>query len=51
VGGYEINLQKSLSFLNTNNEQTEKEKYGNNSIYNSVIKNQISMSKLYKEYE
>jgi hypothetical protein len=25
VAGYKINLQKSLAFLNTNNEQTEKE--------------------------
>jgi flavorubredoxin len=25
VAGYEINLQKSLAFLDTNNEQTEKE--------------------------
>jgi hypothetical protein len=25
VAGYEINLQKSLAFLYTNNEQTEKE--------------------------
>jgi hypothetical protein len=25
VGGYKINLQKSVAFLNTNNKQTEKE--------------------------
>jgi hypothetical protein len=25
VAGYEVNLQKSLAFLYTNNEQTEKE--------------------------
>jgi hypothetical protein len=25
VGGYKINLQKSVAFLYTNNEQTEKE--------------------------
>jgi hypothetical protein len=25
VAGYKINLQKSLSFLSTNNKQTEKE--------------------------
>jgi hypothetical protein len=25
VAGYKINLQKSLAFLHTNNEQTEKE--------------------------
>jgi hypothetical protein len=37
VAGYKINLQKSLSFLYTNNEQTEKI-YGKNSIHNSLKK-------------
>jgi hypothetical protein len=27
VAGYKINVQKSLAFLYTNNEQIEKEKY------------------------
>jgi hydrogenase maturation factor HypE len=38
VVGYKINLQKSVAFLNTNNEQTEKEYRKNNSIYNSLKK-------------
>jgi hypothetical protein len=50
VPGYKINLQKSLAFLYTNNEQTERI-YGNNSIYNSVKKNQIPGSKLNKGCE
>jgi hypothetical protein len=49
VAGYKINLQKSLAFLYTNNEQTEKEIYGKNFIYNSLKK--ISRSKLNKECE
>jgi hypothetical protein len=52
VAGYKINLQKSLAFLYTNNEQTEKE-------YMEIIpfkiaskkKNQIPRSKLNKGYE
>jgi hypothetical protein len=38
MAGYKINLQKSLAFLYTNNEQTEKEYMTNNSIYNSLKK-------------
>jgi hypothetical protein len=49
VAGYKINLQKSLAFLYTNNEQTEKEIYGKNFIYNSLKKK--SRSKLNKECE
>jgi hypothetical protein len=40
VAGYKINLQKSLGFLYTNNEQIEKV-YGNNFIYNSLKKKKI----------
>jgi hypothetical protein len=36
VAGYKINTEKSLTFLYTNNEQTEKRIYENNSIYNSL---------------
>jgi hypothetical protein len=38
VAGYKINLQKSLAFLYTNNEEIEKEYRKNNSIYNSLKK-------------
>jgi hypothetical protein len=41
VAGYKINLQKSLAFLYTNNEQIEKE-YMKNSIYNSLKKKSIT---------
>jgi hypothetical protein len=50
VAGYKINLQKSLAFLYTNNEQTEK-------VYVEIIpftrasKNQIPRSKLNKRCE
>jgi hypothetical protein len=44
VAGYKINIEKSLAFLYTNNEQTEK-KYENNFIYNSLKKNQIPRCK------
>jgi hypothetical protein len=51
VAGCKINLQKSLAFLYTNNEQTEKE-------YMEIIpftiaskNNQIPMSKLNKRCE
>jgi hypothetical protein len=37
VAGYKINLEKSLAFLYTNNEQREGI-YGNNSIHNSLKK-------------
>jgi hypothetical protein len=36
VAGYKINLQKSVAFLYTNNEQTEKEYRKNNSIFSSL---------------
>jgi hypothetical protein len=49
VAGYKINLQKSVAFVYTNNEQIEKEY--NNFIYNSLKKNQIPRSKLNKGYE
>jgi hypothetical protein len=38
MAGYKINLQKSASFLYTNNEQIEKKIYENNSIYNNLKK-------------
>jgi hypothetical protein len=38
VAGNKINLQKSVAFLYTNNEQTEQGIYGNSSIYNSLKK-------------
>jgi hypothetical protein len=46
----QINLQKSVAFLYTNNEQIEK-KYKNNSIYNSLKKNQIPRNRLSKGCE
>jgi predicted RNA-binding protein with PIN domain len=51
VAGYKINLQKSLAFLYTNNEQTEKEYM--NSIHSSLKKkkNQIPRSKFNKGCE
>jgi hypothetical protein len=52
VAGYKINLQKSLVFLYTNNEQTEKE-YVETIPFTkaSKKKNQILGSKLNKECE
>jgi elongation factor P hydroxylase len=52
VAGYKINLQKSVAFLYTNNEQAEKEY--KKTIYNSVRKYvEITLMKdvndLYKE--
>jgi hypothetical protein len=49
VAGYKINLQKSLAFLHTNNKL--RKMYGNNSIYNSLKKNQIPRCKLNKGCE
>jgi hypothetical protein len=46
VAGYKINLQKSLAFLHTNNEQTEKI-CGSNSIHNSLKKTQIAKKTKY----
>jgi hypothetical protein len=50
VAGYKINLQKSLAFLYTNNEQTGKE---NMETIPFIIasKNQITRSKLTKRCE
>ena len=41
VAGYEINTQKSLAFLYTNNEKIEKRNQGNNSIHHCNEKNKI----------
>jgi hypothetical protein len=45
VAGYKINLQKSLAFLYTNNEQIEKE-YRKTIPFTIASKNQIPRSKL-----
>ena len=37
VAGYKINIQKSIAFLYTNNELSERET--ENTIYNCIIKN------------
>jgi hypothetical protein len=51
VAGYKINLQKSLAFLYTNNEQTDKEFVETIPFtIASKKKNQIPRSKLNKEY-
>jgi hypothetical protein len=52
VAEYKINLQKSLAFVHTNNEQTEKE-YMKTVPFTiaSKKKNQIPRSKLNKECE
>ena len=41
VAGYKINTQKSLAFLYTNNEKTEREIKENNSIHHCNEKNKI----------
>jgi hypothetical protein len=52
VAGYKINLQKSLAFLYTNNEQIEKEYMETIQIYNLTSKrSQIPRSKLNKGCE
>ena len=43
VAGYKINTQKSLAFLYTNNEKTERE--GNKSIHHCNEKNTILRNK------
>jgi hypothetical protein len=48
VAGYKINLQKSIAFLYTKMNKLRK-KYGNNSIYNNLKKNQMPRNKLNKE--
>ena len=44
VAGYKINTQKSLAFLYTNNEKTERH-YGNNPIHYCNKKNKILRNK------
>jgi hypothetical protein len=51
VAGYKINLQKSLAFLYTNSEQTEKEYMETIPFTIAPPKNQIPRSKLNKECE
>ena len=41
IAEYKINTQKSLAFLYTNNEKTERENEGNNSIHHCNEKNKI----------
>jgi hypothetical protein len=48
VTGYKINLQKSLAFLHTNNEQTEKEYMEKIPFTIASKKTQIPRSKLNK---
>jgi hypothetical protein len=51
VAGYKINLQKSLAFLYTNNEQIEKEYMKTIPFIIASKKNQIPRSKLNKGCE
>jgi hypothetical protein len=51
VAGYKINLQKSLTFLYTNNEQIEKGYMGTIPFTIASKKNQIPRSKLNKRCE
>jgi hypothetical protein len=51
VEGYKINLQKSLAFLYTNNEQIEKDYMKTIPLAIAYKKNQIPRSKLNKGYE
>jgi hypothetical protein len=51
VAGYKINLQKSLAFLNTNNEQIEKQYMETIPFTIASKKNQIPRSKLNKGCE
>jgi hypothetical protein len=51
VAGYKINLQKSLAFLYTNNEQSEKEYVAIIPFTTASKKNQIPRSKLNKGCE
>jgi predicted RNA-binding protein with PIN domain len=51
VTGYEINLQKSLAFLYTNNEQTEKEYMETIPFTIAPPQNQIPRSKFHKGCE
>jgi hypothetical protein len=45
VAGYKINIEKSLAFLYTNNEQTEKEYMKTIPFTRASKKNQIPMCK------
>jgi hypothetical protein len=51
VAGYKINLQKSLAFLYTNNEQTEKEYMQTIPFALASKRNQIPQSKFNKGCE
>jgi hypothetical protein len=51
VAGYKVNLQKSLAFLYTNNEQIEKEYMKTIPFSTASTKNQIPRSKLNKGCE
>ena len=45
VAGYNINTQKSLAFLYTNNRRSGREIKGNNPIYHCNKKNKIPRNK------
>lgn len=40
--GYKVNIQSSIIFLNTRNEQSENEIKKNNFIHNNIIKNKFN---------
>ena len=41
VAGYKINIQKSVAFLYTNSELSERETKQSSPVYNSIEKNKI----------
>ena len=45
VAGYKINKQKSIAFLYTNNERSEREIKEKNLIYHCIKKNKIPRNK------
>ena len=45
VAGYTITIQKSIAFLHTNNEISEREIKENNLIYHHIKKNKIPRNK------
>ena len=45
VAGYKINLQKSVAFLSSNNELSERRNEENNRIYHCIKKNKIPRNK------
>jgi hypothetical protein len=49
VAGYKINLENSVAFLYTDNQQIEKEYNKNNSIYNSLKKTKYLVMNLTKD--